>query len=311
MIMPLIVLAGCVEFQIEDKDVQVEEPTIIEEIFEQSPTPKVDVLWVVDNTGSMVQEQQMLANGMHRFVEALNHENINWHAGIVTTDVSGNDAGVLQGTPWLITSNIDQAAEALQDAAHVGLLGHQPEAGLAAAVIALSPELKETNRGFRRDDAALHIVVFSDSDDDSESVLGPNTTERFLEFLDQQAIITGHSASFSAVVGASPHGCIGQGGTALPGTRYIDVVDQSGGTQGNICNADFESVMTVLASQSVEWKTRFTLQAEPDKETLRIQVNDQRIDTGWILLPELPGIEFNVAPEPDAEIRIRYEVVPQ
>ena len=86
-IVTLILIAGCVEFQIEDEDQELQEPTIIEEIFEQSPTPKVDVLWVVDNTGSMVQEQQMLADGMHRFVAALNHENINWHAGIVTTDV--------------------------------------------------------------------------------------------------------------------------------------------------------------------------------------------------------------------------------
>ncbi|MGB0640886.1 MAG: hypothetical protein ACPGTU_16215, partial [Myxococcota bacterium] len=173
---------------------------------------------------------------------------------------------------------------------------------------ALSPELQEINRGFRRPDAALHIVVFSDSDDKSDDFLGPDPTERFLEFLDEQANLSGHSASFSAVVGASPHGCIGPGGTALPGTRYIDVVHQSGGTQGNICNADFNSVMTVLANQSVEWKTRFNLQALPDEESLRVQVNEQRIDTGWTLESNPPAILFAAPPEPDAEIRIRYEV---
>jgi hypothetical protein len=259
----------------------------------------------------MVQEQQMLADGMHRFVEALNHEDINWHAGVVTTDISDEDAGVLQGTPWVVTPNTDDAVDALQDASHVGLLGHQPEAGLAAAIIALSPELREINRGFRRADAALHIVVFSDSYDKRDSTLGPEPTERFLEFLDVQATLSGHSASFSAVVGASPHGCIGPGGTALPGTRYIDVVDRSGGTQGNICNADFNSVMTVLADQSVEWKTRFNLQAIPDEESLRVQVNDQRVDTGWALESNPPVILFTAPPEPDAEIRIRYEVSSQ
>jgi len=265
----------------------------------------------VDNTGSMVQEHQMLADGMHRFVAALNHQNINWHAGIVTTDVLDDDAGVLQGTPWVVTSSSEHAVDELQDAAHVGLLGHQPEAGLAAAIIALSPELSEINRGFRRDDAALHIVVFSDSDDNSEAVLGTNATERFLEFLEEQTAITGQSTSFSAVVGPSPHGCVGQGGTALPGTTYIDVVDQSGGTQGNICNADFESVMTVLANQSVEWKTLFPLQAEPSEETIRVQVNEQRIDSGWTLQLNPPAIEFDAPPDPDAEILVRYEVARQ
>ena len=103
-----LLVVGCVEFQIEDADQEVQEPTIIEEIFEQSPTPKVDVLWVVDNTGSMVQEQQMLADGMHRFVEALNHEDINWHAGIVTTDVSDEDVNII--ADW-----IDQGARVCDD----------------------------------------------------------------------------------------------------------------------------------------------------------------------------------------------------
>ena len=63
-----------------------------------------------------------------------------------------------------------------------------------------------------------------------------------------------------------------------------------------------------MANQSVEWKTRFVLQATPEPNTLRVQINGERTDDGWSLLSEPASIEFELAPLPDSEIRIRYEV---
>ncbi|MBI5524765.1 MAG: VWA domain-containing protein [Deltaproteobacteria bacterium] len=51
---------------------------------------KVDILFLLDNSGSMAQEQQMLAEGATEFLAALTAGGIDFHIGMVTTDVNFN-----------------------------------------------------------------------------------------------------------------------------------------------------------------------------------------------------------------------------
>ena len=49
---------------------------------------KLDMLWVVDNSGSMCQEQKTLRDNFNLFIEKLNETNLDFHIGVTTTDMN-------------------------------------------------------------------------------------------------------------------------------------------------------------------------------------------------------------------------------
>src|SRR5690606_12181526 len=51
-----------------------------------NPTDKVDVLVVIDNSGSMKTEQQNMKSRFSSFIDKLS--GLNWQLGIITTDVT-------------------------------------------------------------------------------------------------------------------------------------------------------------------------------------------------------------------------------
>jgi hypothetical protein len=91
-------------------------------VFPQTLETKVDLLFVVDNSGSMEQEQQNLAEQFPKLIEALRVDDFGGripdvHIGVITTDlgagsyglpsceVSGGDGAALQNTPRVAGCN--------------------------------------------------------------------------------------------------------------------------------------------------------------------------------------------------------------
>jgi hypothetical protein len=81
-------------------------------IYDYYPQPpateasKVDILWVIDNSGTMCQEQQELRARFDSFVSEFGEKNIDFNIGVTTTHMKPNDAqepvavpGRLQSTP--------------------------------------------------------------------------------------------------------------------------------------------------------------------------------------------------------------------
>jgi hypothetical protein len=171
--------------------------------FVQNAVRKVDILWVVDSSGSMAPHQQQLASNFSTFINYLMPQNpgpdfvpIDFHIGVVSTDTDdpgeqGRLHGFTQNGAVTATGsfigcdstrhcNVDGQASvgpagAVQTAftqmATVGTLGSQVERGLYASYLALNrDENKDASHdgsGFIRDDAALYIIVVSDEDDSS------------------------------------------------------------------------------------------------------------------------------------------------
>ena len=303
-------LQGCViENWIDDHDDVVIEPIEVEEQFFQTPLPKVDVLWIIDDTGSMAQEQARLFGDFTAFVDELEVLGLDYQIGVVTTDMQSEDAGMLRGNPWIVTRLSPDPVGAFVEGANVGTEGAGPEAGLAAMVAALKEPLRSNeNRGFRRDDASLHVVLLSDADDQSEDWLGTDPASAALSLLTDEANRTGLSARFSAIVGDVPLGCFGAEGAALAGTRYTEVALDSGGIQASICSDDFGVLLGELGSAALDYPTRFELQAVPDPESVRVSVNGIRVDEGWELELLPPTLEFGEPPPAGAQIDVRYSL---
>jgi len=306
LLLPLSWAAACVDFTLGTPDEVVTEPLVVEEHFTQAPLPQVDILWVIDDTPSMADEHVVLTAALAEFAGELQELGLSWQLGVITTDVTTEDAGVLRGNPWILTPAEDDPAAAIAQAAAVGTDGMEPAGGLGAAWLALTEPLRSAeNRGFRRADAGLHVIVISDSDDSSESVLGDDPAGAFAELLDDEAA-SGHNAALSAIVGDATTGCSGASGTALPGDTYLAVAAASGGATESICDADLSAVVTSLSDLSVEWQDTFQLQATPVPESVRVEIDGARQDTGWSL--ETDAVVFDAPPAAGVDIGVRYEL---
>jgi hypothetical protein len=170
------------------------------------PDKDLDILFVIDNSASMADKQQSLADNFPRLVEALDTLDIgqpNYHIGVVTSDMgtasledvpappvgSGigacggtGDNGLLQhdspdlhGTFISVThlsdgtvdKNFDGDLETVfSDIAKVGDVG----CGFEQHFSAMQRAFENTqNDGFLRDDANLAVVILADEDDCSLS----------------------------------------------------------------------------------------------------------------------------------------------
>jgi hypothetical protein len=314
----MVVAAGCNEFTFQGSRPADPTPVSVTETFRQEPLPAVDILWVVDGTPSMDSARDALVEGLVGFLERLDDRGLAWQVGVCATDLGAEQPGQLRGDPWILTPATEDAEDALLTTIAAVSAG-EPSGGLGAAVLAVSSPLSTgDNRGFRRDNAALHVVIVSDSDDESESLLGPDPAATALDFLDAERERTGRSARISAVVGDAGTGCSGPDGTALPGDRYIAVAQASGGVQGSVCDTDLAPVVEAVGDVSVEWTTRFALQAVPEPGSVQVTVDGALQDQGWLLEEESELVDdapveravlvFEEAPPAGAEIEVRYRL---
>ncbi len=298
-------LSGCVDYTILDPDVEAVPPVLIDERFVQAPLPEVDVLFVVDSTGSMSEEQGSLAAAASTFLGALEALDLAYQVGVVTTDPLGE--GALVGRPWIITDSAETPEAALASALEVGTASAPPAAGFHTAALALS-DAAGANRGFRRAEAGLLVVFLSDGDDQSDTFLGPDPTGAFLDVLAADEARSGRAARVSAVVGDVPDGCRSDIGNAQAGVRYTAVADATGGIVESICAADFALVAASLGGAAAEWPTRFALREVPEAGSMRVEVDGARVDTGWSLDLAAPALVFEAPPAADAEIHVVYTV---
>ncbi len=56
-----------------------------------------DVLFVIDDSASMVEEQELLGVNFQAFMDAIEGTYADFQLGIVSTDIEGEDAGKLHG----------------------------------------------------------------------------------------------------------------------------------------------------------------------------------------------------------------------
>ena len=300
----LLAAFGCTEFALDPLERAAPNRAFVTEEQIQLPLPGLDVLFVIDDTGSMAGEQRTLGEGFGRMAARLDEEELSWQVGVTTTDLQTSDAGWLVGEPWVLTSGLPDVASRFAEIAAVGTDGAPPEAGIAAALLALEhAEPGGPNAGFRRAEAALHVVFVSDSDDSSDAWLSDPVADAVARL---DAIP--NEVRVSALVGPGPTGCIGPSGTARHGTRYIALADQMGGVVASICQADFAPILESFALAIVSYQKAFYLDTTPVPGTLRVFVDEEQATSGWQLEADPVRVVFTSPPEAGSILRFTYVV---
>lgn len=248
---------------------------------------KMDVVFVVDDSGSMREEQESLARAFPEFVSVLDTfrtgggRPLDYRIAVTTTGrdlhyrVTGTPVtelganGAFRSTyamsrPWLERS--DEAITAqLAVLANVGTSGPSIEMPLRALHLAFDERVKDgTNAGFLRDDALLSIVVLSDEDDCSRtdddfevrSQLCDLGAGVVLESIDSHAQFLDDLKgagrwAVAAIAGPGPGWCTSSFGTAAEAKRLRAFVERAGknGAFASICDAQLgESLRKILGT---------------------------------------------------------------
>jgi hypothetical protein len=300
------------------------------DVFFQEPAERVDILIVVDNSGSMAPYQRSLGDNFNAFIQFFIDANVDYHIAITTTTIQKpeytdqipqctqtlineipNAGHIVNGT--VITSNTPDADLVFRDLVNVGVCGAGFEMGLEAARLALTPELLTTvNSGFIREQAELSVIFVSDEEDVSPFPVNEYINE--LRGVKGQRSREAINASSLTVI--EPAACENAAGSS-PGARYVDVTTQTNGVSRDLCDQNFESIVTDLSLNSSRLRDTYFLGRTPDLNTLSVGVENDIIpcDSGeWTFEfineggEDLPAIVFarDSLPPIGSQITIRY-----
>jgi len=234
----------------------------------------VDLLFVIDNSGSMADEQANLIASVPGFIEGISDRlgvSTDYHVGVVSTDDSsfngdgcreigalvtrtGGDLSsetecgpYIDGTTFMTPR--DDLEVSFECAARLGIDGSGIERPMDALRAALhpTPGLQGCNAGFLRDDALLVIVVITDEEDADDSVGDPaHWYESVLEAKggDEERVVM-----LSLVGHPKPNDCIQTQWTGMMGaeiaTRLLQFTSLfPHGYVGDVCSDDYEPFFT-------------------------------------------------------------------
>lgn len=239
------------------------------DLFAQAPNNQVDILFVIDDSYSMAEEQQALIDNFSKFITEITNTGTDFQIGVVTTSVKYDDPkiGELRYNE-IITPSDDYIAEFAR-LANVGVKGEDKEKGLEAAEYALSPALLQgANAGFVRDDAHLLVTVVSDEEDCSDrgalEGLPPEdcyyeidrlpTVESFVDNITATKTDP-NLVDISAIIGFEATACE----NSYPGRRYMRSAGLTTGLVGDICTDDWSGVLTDLGLNAAGVLSTFEL----------------------------------------------------
>ena len=173
--MTLLILVGtssCSEESPKKVPMQFAKKEIIKDASDTKVTfnRAVDILFVVDNSGSMESHQTNLAKNVKLFTQAiLANQLLDYHIGVVTTDMDeSSESGKLYGSLKYITRTTPNGAAILEASLQPGTGGSSEEQEFAPVVAALTPPLATGfNKGFYRPDAYLAVIMITDEEEQS------------------------------------------------------------------------------------------------------------------------------------------------
>jgi len=318
----LLLLAACNEYEL---DVDGTPPPVLpatgdpyealrtDHLAQRDPVDQVDVLFVVDNSGSMGDDQVLLTDSFPAFMNFfLGLEEVDYHVGVVSTDMYASDMqGQLrevEGRRWIDPTVFDPIPM-FEMMALMGTNGSGDEMGRAAAHAALDTHRNGWNKGFYRDSALLSVIVISDEDD--WSYLLPYSEQEFIDFF-LGLKYEPNMAFFNTLVGPEPDGCA----TADAGFAYHTVREAVGGINWSICDGQWDELLELLAMQAAGMKQEFFLTEVPVVSTLDVRAieidgteRSFALDVDYTYDKSRNAITFLAyLPPPNTKIDVTYEV---
>ncbi len=271
----------------------------------QDGTVDVDILFVIDNSGSMGSNQTNIKNNFDTFMGAFTAAGVSYQIALITTD-SADFVGDI-----ITNATVDPITEFNDQIDSIGTRGSAHEKGLwyAYESTTTGDASPGSSTGFQRTSARLVVVYVSDEPDWSHYAYGSGGSTT-MTYSDYSASLLSLKSSSSLVVahgigGDYPSGCSTNGGAQF-GEGYYEVVNDLGGTFMSICASDWSTTMDTLARDSLA-QMAFALSDTPIEDSISVTV-DGIISTDWSYEASSNTVIFTISPPDGSSIDIDYAI---
>jgi hypothetical protein len=274
---------------------------------------KLDVLFVIDNSGSMATSQTNLANNFSSFIDRFISKGYDFKIAVTTTDAFYGDEFVSNGcslctasqakfrsgvtpSPVYVIDKLDydlglpseivRLKNNFSSNALVGVAGGGDERAFSSFKAALNSSL---NLGFHRSDAFLSIVIISDEEDFSNSSISMNesytnpllyTVGSYKSYLDTFTAGNAgvnYSVSTISILDETCRASLGAGRKI--GQRYMQLADLTSGSKNSLCSPFDTSLDNISATIEASQSSVYSLNKTPVVSSIRVIING-------ILVPE-------------------------
>lgn len=230
----------------------------------------IDILWVIDNSGSMGNEQADLANNFDLFIRDFITKGIDFKMAITTTDGRSQYAGLMNGDTNQLTDEAAAANEAqfisnFQNWITVGTNGSGTEMGLFGGA-----SFFERYQNWARPNAYLAVVYVSDEEDFSAGAV-----KLYTDALRALKTNTGYIKPYSIVTTE----LVGNQWETI-GSRYIEHTNNMNGVVADI-HRPFYDTLRDFGGSILNLLDSFPLSNPPIDNQIRITLDGQEITTGW------------------------------
>ncbi len=266
----------------------------------------VDFLWVVDDSGSMNEDQQAVADAASLFATIMTAAGVDFRVAVTSTGTVGVCPALIQLLyPWMcammvygdpgalgqykFTSNTSEFEHDVQNppgnGEEYGLLS-----GQTAIDRAMNSQLPANER--LRPDASLIVLFLSDEEDQDYEDSGDQATiDGYKNYY------AGVGATCFAIVGDIPSGCGGGDPSAGPGSgeageAYIEVAYHTGGSFASICSPDLTPTMNEILRAAAGTASVYELTHHPISATIQVMVEGQIIQRS-----QTNGFEYDMVSE--------------
>lgn len=279
----------------------------VKDIKQISDNSDIDILWVIDNSGSMQTYQNSVMFNASNFMNAFTKSSVlHWKMGLISTDISNDPyVGFYPG------DELDYRSPAAVDrfVAAVGRLG----IGGDSTEKTFDPIIQKIflNPGFLRKDAMWAIILVSDAPEQSQV-----STAQFIDFL---KMVKGlKKVRFYGVVDPSDWCQSTDDPFKWHGSKFEQLLNVVKGKAFPICSPNFGKNLEFIGNDIVAQilSPKILLPSRPRLETLKVIFNGKELPGGakdkggyWIYTMQDNAIVFhdlNFAPRELEEVTVIY-----
>lgn len=298
----------------------------------------VDILWNIDSSGSMGEEQANLADGASQFFTTLNQAGVDYRLAVNTQDSDEcTQLRALADGAWrYIDKNTPNAVTEWATLASPGTSDSSNETGFyCARAVDLT--------GFDRPNAKNLIVMVSDEPEnetaDENIYISSDYTAR--DFTDYKNFFLGTGSTYFAISGTGNYvrntfsdpannyystpseNCSGEGGSAVGGGHFKEIAKLTGGSSASIC-ADASSwtvVFDEIIKAASALASQFALKQVPIPSTLQVKVagkdvaRDTAHQNGFDLVYSVDGATVvfygDALPTANQKVDVSYDYLQQ
>ena len=253
----------------------------------------VDILWIIDTSGSMNRYDPLLLAGIEAMMNALPESG--WRLAMLSSDP--NKAALESQFP-LVPG--DDVADAMDMYTYMGRGGMEEGFDAAYEYIVNNPYAST----WMRHDAALLVVFVSDEEEQSNDHFA-----NVVDFTNWYSSLRGGSAFVASInnVAQADSVCASTPSAIDVGDRYMEAVNHFGGTVVDICSEDWSPGVTD-ASHQLEPYEEWPLAYAPKPSSIEVFI-DGTPNTDWTYDSVENKVIFTVIPGAGVLVEIAYAIL--